>query len=405
MHGNGKAISRKDLYKQVWAEPMRALAKQYGLSDVGLAKICKKHNIPRPPRGYWAKRQAGEAPEQPPLPRRPDKIIEIFPSSYNSLGSEEEAALAEVSSENEIDKPIIVPETLRKSHALVKESADIIKTCEPNHLGLLEPSEKHCLDIVVSKKSLKRALRIMDAVIKALEDRGHEVYLSKDGAAVKMHDVSFCFKISEEVESIKTQPEHHDLNGRYRFGHSQFDYKRVLSGRLCLTIHNTGFYWRGRRNWRDTKRQQLEYSLNSFMDGMLKIAIKKKVHIQREKEKERERQEWLRKREEEKRLHTEKLRMFQKEQERVTELIVNAQDWRKSKLIRKFVMAVQEDMVSGKCHYTFEGDFDDWVAWAHEQADRLDPLTPSPQSILDEEIEEPEKDRDDWRGFPFNSRY
>ena len=138
---------------------------------------------------------------------------------------------------------------------------------------------------------------------------------------------------------------------------------------------------------------------------MLKIAVKKKVHIQREKEKERERQEWLRKREEEKRMHAEKLHMLQKEQERVTELIVNAQDWRKSKLIRKFVMAVQEDMVSGKCHYTFEGDFDEWVAWAHEQADRLDPLTPSPQSILDEEIEEPEKDRNDWRGFPFNSRY
>ena len=42
-------INRKELYKKIWETPFTRLSKEYGLSDVGFAKICKKHNIPRPP--------------------------------------------------------------------------------------------------------------------------------------------------------------------------------------------------------------------------------------------------------------------------------------------------------------------------------------------------------------------
>jgi hypothetical protein len=57
---------------------MRTLAERYGLSDVGLAKICRAADIPTPPRGYWAKKAAGKAPPRPRLPPRapgcPDQI-------------------------------------------------------------------------------------------------------------------------------------------------------------------------------------------------------------------------------------------------------------------------------------------------------------------------------------------
>src|SRR5262245_33698245 len=65
-------ISREDLYKLVWTEPIHKLSTEYCLSDVGLAKTCRRHNIPIPPRGYWAKKQAGhqvEAASLPPDPR------------------------------------------------------------------------------------------------------------------------------------------------------------------------------------------------------------------------------------------------------------------------------------------------------------------------------------------------
>lgn len=62
--------SREEIYREIWLEPIRHVAKRYKLSDVGFAKVCKKLNIPRPGLGYWAKRAAGKpVPKQPPLPK------------------------------------------------------------------------------------------------------------------------------------------------------------------------------------------------------------------------------------------------------------------------------------------------------------------------------------------------
>jgi len=48
-------ITREELYEAVWAESMVKVAKIYGLSGVGVAKIAKKLHVPVPGRGYWAK--------------------------------------------------------------------------------------------------------------------------------------------------------------------------------------------------------------------------------------------------------------------------------------------------------------------------------------------------------------
>lgn len=61
-------ITREDLYEAVWAESVQSLAKALGISDVGLAKICKKLNVPRPGRGYWAKGAAARKVLKKPLP-------------------------------------------------------------------------------------------------------------------------------------------------------------------------------------------------------------------------------------------------------------------------------------------------------------------------------------------------
>ncbi len=60
---------RQDLYDKVWAQPMQRIAKEYGVSDVALARACKRRSVPVPGVGYWAKKAAGKpVPEQPPLP-------------------------------------------------------------------------------------------------------------------------------------------------------------------------------------------------------------------------------------------------------------------------------------------------------------------------------------------------
>ena len=62
-------FERQALYDEIWAEPMTVVAKRYGLSDVGLRKICVKLVIPVPPRGYWARLAAGQHLEKHPLPK------------------------------------------------------------------------------------------------------------------------------------------------------------------------------------------------------------------------------------------------------------------------------------------------------------------------------------------------
>ena len=59
MRRRGTPVSREALYEEVWTDAVTVVAPRYGLSDVGLVKICKKLGIPVPPRGYWAKLKAG----------------------------------------------------------------------------------------------------------------------------------------------------------------------------------------------------------------------------------------------------------------------------------------------------------------------------------------------------------
>ena len=62
-------LTRKELYEKVWSQPIRTLAKEYGISDVGLKKICKRRDIPTPGLGYWAKVAHGKTVRRVPLLR------------------------------------------------------------------------------------------------------------------------------------------------------------------------------------------------------------------------------------------------------------------------------------------------------------------------------------------------
>ena len=53
-------FTRRQLHDLVWAEPKTQLAKRLGLSDVGLAKACRRADVPIPERGgRSARRESG----------------------------------------------------------------------------------------------------------------------------------------------------------------------------------------------------------------------------------------------------------------------------------------------------------------------------------------------------------
>jgi hypothetical protein len=61
--------NRQELYEKVWSMPTHEVAKHYGFSDVWLGKLCKALRVPKPSRGYWAKKEAGKPrPKRPSLP-------------------------------------------------------------------------------------------------------------------------------------------------------------------------------------------------------------------------------------------------------------------------------------------------------------------------------------------------
>lgn len=46
-------LTREELFEQVWSKPVRQIAAELGISDVGLAKSCRRSGIPLPRQGYW----------------------------------------------------------------------------------------------------------------------------------------------------------------------------------------------------------------------------------------------------------------------------------------------------------------------------------------------------------------
>ena len=52
-------VTREELHTLVWSIPTMKVADLLGVSDVSIAKRCKKLGITKPPRGYWRKVEAG----------------------------------------------------------------------------------------------------------------------------------------------------------------------------------------------------------------------------------------------------------------------------------------------------------------------------------------------------------
>ncbi len=61
-------MSRQELHELAWTKPLSQIAKDLAISDVGLAKLCDRHNIPRPDHGHWMRVRHGSAVPPKPLP-------------------------------------------------------------------------------------------------------------------------------------------------------------------------------------------------------------------------------------------------------------------------------------------------------------------------------------------------
>lgn len=179
------SIPRHELYEQVWSQPMTLLARQYGISDVALAKICRKLSVPYPGRGYWRKKQTGKVAKQLPLPPSADpakQLATIFkrrlaqPSDHASTQSKEKVQ-QELTKEQKIE----VPDRLVSPHKLLSGRLTQLRSPKVDKYGAVWSGGLRDLNLRVSPMSLQRALRIMNALFHALESRRYQ--LSLEGGA------------------------------------------------------------------------------------------------------------------------------------------------------------------------------------------------------------------------------
>jgi Phage integrase family len=71
-------FKRESLHELVWTAPVFEVAKRLGVSDVGLAKLCRRAEIPTPGRGYWARVESGQRVRRAPLPPAPESLPELL---------------------------------------------------------------------------------------------------------------------------------------------------------------------------------------------------------------------------------------------------------------------------------------------------------------------------------------
>ena len=156
--------NRQELYEKVWQFPLRKLAAEYRISDVGLAKICRKLDIPLPGLGHWTKIACGHAIPRPPLPameaasvllrRVREPQAAVLPEDVPHLEAIERIA-AEPS-------PSVTKAML--AHPLVEKTRSVLnQTSSRSGEKLSASRELEWLDLRVTKNHLPRALRVMSS--------------------------------------------------------------------------------------------------------------------------------------------------------------------------------------------------------------------------------------------------
>lgn len=358
-------LTREELYRRVWEQPMRALAQEFGVSDVALAKTCRKVKVPVPGRGYWARKVAGKPVRTVPLPtlrdsdRETPRTVEFWPrpKPASPAGPIVDQTAFESRPENRVE----VSDALRKPHHFVKSTLDALESRERGlHDGYLGNWQVRHLDVEVTQPTLKRALRIIDAVVKAFEARGWEVSLGKGddrNSYVTILGQRIPFGIREPRTQVPIPPAE-----RGRFGSP---YREQPSGRLALVLRES---WGHsiKKSFTDSEARPLEGRLNDFMVAAVALA-----HERAEWERRRAESEARRREEELARLEARRRR--EAEAARVRTLEEEAERWHRSRIIREYAAAVRA-AAETKGAPTKSGELAAWLEWAEAHARSLDPV-------------------------------
>lgn len=355
-------LTRETLYEQVWTEPTVRVARRLGLSGRGLGKLCARYQIPVPPRGWWASKQHGYAVRRIPLPPGAGTQVQIVFHSGDVQPSHREAP--EVEREKDPAWVISVPDDLAITHPLVKQAAaavrkasrearknDVVRWQGRYQAKLLKPTPGN-LDIAVSRSSLARALRIMQALLAAFDRRGFTVRITdKNETYVTVLDEPFQIALIERLRHVTV---------KHSYG-SRVDLEP--SGRLILRIG--GSYQNSGSS--DSESRRLEDLLNRFIVNLVRRALEARrarvLHAERQ-------ERWV--------IQDEKNRLAQQQRDSETlrrrRLRTAAIRWARHQRNVEFVNAVEGRLRDGHVGPDERESAFRWLSWASERLKAVDPI-------------------------------
>lgn len=374
---NGE-FTRKELYELVWSQPMKTVAASVGISDVALAKHCKKADIPVPSRGYWARKQAGKSVTRIALPPR-------FPGAIDRIGGSADRNYYWGSNwaEEFINVPIPPAPMFEEEMSSVAERAQQLvgkvrcgRKFEPTHplvAKLLAHDEERRIEFNRYRSSYyeprydsgveRRRLLIVNALFLAAARLGCRPSMSTSKYGQDPgSERNICVSVARSHEYFTIEP----ISSK----------KEGDNQRLRLTWGAARDQPKGSKAWEDGADTKLEDQLtdvlveilvsaeNSYRDGIVRH---REWLIERKAAAEIE----LKRRRDEADLQA---RLFQEKQarERIGRLLSQAKALGRANQIRSYVESVRSRVAEMQ---VTPGDFDRWATWAKCEADRIDPVT------------------------------
>lgn len=169
-------ITREELYRLVWEEPMSKLAERFDVSGSYLARICSALDVPRPERGYWAKLAVGKAPPRPVLPEPGATTL----LGWSQTGEQIATPKPRVPRTRSTKAKVTVARD--RIHPLIVGAARHFEKGRPVEEGsYLKPYKKMLVDVTACKAMLSAALDLANELFNSLEAAGHRVVLAPSG--------------------------------------------------------------------------------------------------------------------------------------------------------------------------------------------------------------------------------
>jgi hypothetical protein len=262
---------------------------------------------------------------------------------------------------------VSVQRALTNPHPLTARTSKALAQAKVDDTGRLVARGQGVFAVEVSPGLVTRALLVMDALVKALEARGHKVSASPEGprrTVVRVQGESIELTLKERLRRSDHMPTPEERASALVSGwRSSRRYDDTPSGKLRVRFE--GYFEAGvPQSWSDGSRSPVEQKLGHIVLG-LEIAAES-----RRQERVR-REAWHVERERQRRQQEEERQQREAEAQRVRELQEMARAWRSAGEIRGLLGAIERRVTPA-----LQGEeLRQWLEWARHAADQLDPLT------------------------------